>query len=415
MLINAYDTMPPLGWLPLTSLAQQDGFLPVYRRLRQDHREIIDEWGCLSPDLYWRYGRGRGAPDVEAALALELVRSSAQAAALDKSHPNGSLGLRTRYPALFAEKIPPMNAVADAWLSRSRSAICLSSPSIPHTLSRSAWLKALPRLVPAASLARLGMLMRDPGRIARLGFEMLCAEWAAHGQARPQTAEALAIVGLGFLGLFPRVRCAVCYRLAIPSSTRCRQHSQNQYIRGEADEMRMHSQISSQARLARSVIAELNWSRSDFLTDRGEDCYVEEKTIAGLFWGASTGYCGYTIQHLKDGFRAGRFPRVRSLLPHNFLEGDDVRACAALRQHIDPGEWAPSYWHSRVVAAELWLEAATSLSPGRAHMKPSTLNLERVARARFLLQQGHSNKSIAAQLGISPSHLSHLLRRLGDV
>ena len=79
--------------------------------------------------------------------------------------------------------------------------------------------------------------------------------------------------------------------------------------------------------------------------------------------------------------------------------------------HIDPGEWVVSYWFTRVGAAEAWLEAAEALSPGREHMKPTDQNRERVAKARALLQQGISKKDIASQLGISQSHLSHLLRR----
>jgi predicted transcriptional regulator len=44
-------------------------------------------------------------------------------------------------------------------------------------------------------------------------------------------------------------------------------------------------------------------------------------------------------------------------------------------------------------------------------MQKSIKNLERVGMARELLEKGLSKKLIAQTLGISPSHLSHLLKR----
>jgi len=198
----------------------------------------------------------------------------------------------------------------------------------------------------------------------------------------------------------------------MPASTRCARHSQTQSIRVDDDGPKVHAQISSEARLAKRVVTKLGWSRAEFVSAFGQDGSVEEKTIAGLLWGLRVGDGGHTLQHLKEGLSNNHFPRVQALLLSNFCGLNDTRACTALRRYVDPREWVLSYWYTRVGAAEAWLEAAESLSPGRVHMKPSVQNLERVANARSLLQQGLSKKDIAAQLGISQSHLSHLLRRL---
>jgi AraC-like DNA-binding protein len=174
----------------------------------------------------------------------------------------------------------------------------------------------------------------------------------------------------------------------------------------------MHSLASASARLAKQVVTLLRWQPDDFVTDRGDDCKAEEKTISGLLWGSDWGSGNRSIEHLQTHMRAGAYPRVRARLPQDFCELNTARASATLRRHIDPGEWVPSYWLSRVGAAEIWLEAAESLSPGRMHMKPSETNQKRVGVARSLIQQGLPKKEIALRLGISPSHLSHLLRRM---
>ncbi len=402
--------MLPLGWLPLTEAARKDGFHPVHRRLEHDGYEIIDEYGFLCPELHWRQGRGRGEATLEGAFALELIRTSAEAAALVNHSPRrDSSGWS---PQSFVRQVPSFEEVGESWVRRDPAAITLTSPMLPRSGTRGEWLATLPQLLPLPLQPRLTILMRNPALLLRAGYQMLCQEWTVHGQGRPQTGEALAVVGLGALGLFPRVRCVVCYRLAMPASTRCARHSQTQSIRVDEDGPRVHAQISSEARLAKRVIAKLGWSPTELVTACGQDGHVEEKTIAGLLWGLHVGEGGHTLQHLRDGLSAGHFPRVQALLPSNFFGLDDARASAALRGHVDPGEWVPSYWYTRVGAAEAWLEAAEAESPGRAHMKPSDQNLERVTNARALLQKGLSKKDIATQLGISQSHLSHLLRRL---
>lgn len=411
MTINTRRHMLPLGWLPLTEAARKDGFHPVHRRLERDGQKIIDKWGYLTPDIHWRQGRGKAELTLESAYTLELLRSSAETAMCHTSHQDKSRHACEWSPERIARQIPDFGTVAQAWISRAPSAINLSSPTLPTSGTRSEWLATLPLLLPSQYRPRLDLLMRDPARLLRVGYQMLCREWAVHGQSRHQTAEALAIIGLGAVGLFPRVRCAVCYRMAMPAITRCSRHSQTQSIRFDDDEPKVHAQISSEARLAKRVMAKLGWAPNDFLTDFGYDGFVEEKTIGGLLWGLHVGDGGYTLQRLRDGLSAGHFPLVRALLPSNFCELDDARACASLRRRIDPGEWVVSYWFTRVGAAEAWLEAAEALPHGRAHMKPTDQNRERVAKARALLQQGMSKKNIASQLGISQSHLSHLLRR----
>ena len=159
---------------------------------------------------------------------------------------------------------------------------------------------------------------------------------------------------------------------------------------------------------------ELRWGRTDFVTDRGEDPYIEEKTVAGILWSLNVDDGPFNLQGLRNGLTAGHFPHVRALLPRNFVELNDAHAYAILRRVIDPNEWVVSCWYTRVTAAEAWLKVATRLAPGRRHMQPTERNRERVDLARTLIQQGLSKKEIASRLGVSASHLSHLLRRFSE-
>lgn len=399
--------MLPVGWLPATETARRDGFLPVYRCLKRNGHSIVED-GFLSPALYWRHGRERGDTLLEGAYVLELLRSSAQYS-LEGPWPTREYNRSTASgwsPQQLVAQIPRMGELVPSIAGDSLSGITVSSPVIPVSWRHAEWLAAARKIL-SVPQPRQAALMCDPARLFRAGYKMLSAEWDNHGPGRPQTAHALAILSLGALGLFPRLRCVVCYRLAMPGSNRCVGHSQTKVARVEG----AHARTASDSRLAGNVMKELRWNPTDFVTDRGEDPHVEEKTICDLLWGCGDG--GVTLENLRAAFRKGCFPHVRSTLPTNFCELSDARACATLRRCVDPREWVVSYWYARVAATEAWLEAAHILPRGRTHMTHSDLNRERVAKARAWLLDGLSKKEIASRLAVSSSHLSHLLRRLG--
>lgn len=401
----------PLGWLPLTQSARQDGFLPVYRRLARDGHSFIDrDLGSLAPDMYWRHGRGRCDLFVQISQAWELIRSTAEyARPCWKSAPKSCRTLNDLTPERLLsyspniEDLVPMDSVLG---------VVGVSTKFPLWLDRADWLVALPQILPNPLRLKMPVLLRNPARLMRAGYQMLCNEWTTYGPGRRQTSEALAVIGLGALGLFPRVRCAVCFRLAMPGGSRCAWHSQTKVAR--LTDSRSHSAISASSRTANDVMRVLRWPRTYFVTDRGEDPRIEEKTVAGIVWGLNVDDNCFNLEGLRKGLIGGRFPHVCALLPQNFCDLSDARACAVLRRCIDPREWVVSYWFIRVVAAEKWLEVAADLSPGRVHMKPSKENRVRVEQARIWIGQGLAKKEVATRLGVSPSHLSQLLRRFPD-
>lgn len=416
MHISPHLHLPPLGWLPLTQAAWTDGLLPTYRRLEQDGFPIFDAWGYLDPDLHWRHGHGMGDTELESDLTLQLLKSSAETVSGMQVDDGDTLERRQGRtyqwpPEYLSHRIPDRHEIARAWFANDAARIQLTSPTIPNHKTRTEWLKALPEILPVRYQMRLNFLVRNPAHLLRVGVQMLCMEWDTHGQSRHQTAEALAIINLGALGLFPRVRCAVCYRLALPSSTRCAMHSQTQAIRCNEIGRALHTQISSDTRKAREVMAKLGWWRNEYAINRLSSGIAEENVIGGILWGLYSG-AGDSLQQVRDLLLSGQFPHVVKILPENFIKLNDSRACACLRQHIDPCEWDVGNWCYRLLAAEEWHAAAAKLTPGRIHMQVSHLNRNRYVKAKSMLRQGFNKKSIAAELGISPSHLSHLLKRL---
>lgn len=306
---NTYQRMLPLGWLPLTETARADGFLPVYRRLDRDGYTVIDvDDFCLSPGLYWRNGRGRVDTLVEIWWALELISSSASfASGGSQTSPDfDQVGPCGWSPNRLMSQAPNIDDLVAPTTKSWASGVSIFSPALPNSGRRGDWLAALPQILPLQQRQRLKLLTRAPARLLRVGYRMLCDEWSSHGHTRRQTGEALAVIGLAALGLFPRVRCAVCYRLSMPGTTRCAWHSQTKVAR--VSESATHAQISGESRLADKVMKELRWARMDFATDRGEDPHVEEKTVAGILWGLNVDDGPFNLQGLRNGLIAGHFP-----------------------------------------------------------------------------------------------------------
>ncbi|MBU0589213.1 MAG: helix-turn-helix domain-containing protein [Gammaproteobacteria bacterium] len=404
MIDKSTDQMLPLGWLALSASAHLDGFLPRFRKMKQDGLSIIDEWGFLTPDLYWRHGRGLGESRLECFYAFNLLESACTAA-IGAGYRDFGSSSQTE----FVHQLTQLAKVEDF----DHTSVCIFSPRVPEPFFRRSWLAALPTLLPYPYRFRLGRLLRDPALLIRVGYQMLVTEWSAHGPSRPETAEALAIFGLGALGLFPRWRCANCFRISMPGTTRCWLHRQVGFIR-EVDK-KLHSRQSATARLGRRVMKELQWSKDDFLNLHHTDSQIEEKSIASILWGLHASSEKSLFDELRIAFTNGQYPQVQALLPSNFNRLSNARALARLHRHIDTNEWCISCWYNRVYAAEEWINMASRLSPGRQHMKVTRRTHELVSEARELINQGLSQKEAAARLKITPPYISRLLKRFHSI
>lgn len=402
MFTNSKIPRVELGWLATTAAAYRDGFLPIHRTLHQEGLPILDEWGFLTPDLFWRHERGRGEAKLECLYALELLASTCQAAV-----DAGILEFGDTSATDVVQKIVSLQG-SGGYLSESNS-VCIFSPRIPNPLTRSAWLAALPILIPSPYRMRARRLFVEPALLLRTGYRILVNEWTAHGPSRPQTAEALAIFGLSALGLFPRWRCSLCFKLANPGASRCSLHGQPEVVRLSGK--KIHSRNSAAARLGNRVMKKLNWSAEEFLNPYRIDTQVEQKTVAGILWGRQLGTGGFSTEYLQEEVARGNFPRLQKVLGNRFTRLNTARALALLRSKVDHNEWVVSSWYVRAFAAERWLEAAAELSPGRRQNQVAPKTLELVALAQTLINQGLSQKEAADRLNIKPPYLSRLLKR----
>ena len=84
-----------------------------------------------------------------------------------------------------------------------------------------------------------------------------------------------------------------------------------------------------------------------------------------------------------------------------------------LRERLDPLEYSPGGWHTKLRAAEAWFTAVETSTPGQRGPGRRTRN--RVVDAWSLVRDSAESKSSAAALlGLHPSAVSYWLRYKSD-
>lgn len=404
--------LPALGWLPITKAEERAGLRPAHRRLTLIGDGILDDYGFLNPELEWTNGvLGR---DVRVPLidAYHLLRNAAdywvnslytcESSMRDPQSINDNCGILP--PRALLALLPALEWSVDS-SDNVITNVSLMQGDLPTSNTRNNWTKWLLKQPSIRAHTRFDVLRHDPYSLIRFGYKSLSAGLAREGSHGPGLSVGVAVIALGLLGVMPRVRCQVCFRLAIPQRLRCALHSQSTAVRAGGVEVR--SEASSRARLARAVMTTLGWgSHSPEYFWKGK-YRAAESTLGSLLWDIPPPHCHQLRAHILLALESS--PRVRALLSEHFRELSLRRQLAALRGALDPLEWIHEYWPAKICHANLWFEAAHQLAPGREKM--SVTNLARLVAIDTLLQQGQPKRDIAATLGISPSHLSQLLKR----
>lgn len=411
--LSYIDHLPPLGWLPCIQADERTGLRPAHRRLLVNGHAILDEYGFLTPELEWT--NGILGPNVVVPLvhAYQLLRSAAEfwTVELYPFHQERMdlepviSGARVLQPHSLLNLLPPLELSTDpdvGWISE----VALSA-DLPSENTRSGWSSWLHKQPLVRSHSHLEVLLHDPYQLIQFSYKGLGSALVSAGHRSPRVAASLAMLCLGFLGVMPRMRCQVCFRLSIPQRLRCPHHSLSAAIR--ADGAATRSEISSGSRLAKSTIVKLGWGhRAPEFFWRGK-FHVSESTLGGLLWDIPAPHCHRLQAEIL--LLLAQSPQVRGLFCAHFETMSLQRQLEELRKALDPQEWLAEYWPSKIHQANEWLETAHQLAPGRQKM--SSDNLKRLDAIDTLLEQGHPKKDIASSLSISPSHLSHLLSRRG--
>lgn len=246
-------------------------------------------------------------------------------------------------------------------------------------------------------------LFCEPHKLIRTGY--LISRTAIRLKVLDPTR---ALVGLTMVGFgvkaFHPYRYCICWRRAIPGLDRCAIHSRSKMnILGSS---RSESSTIQATRIAQRI------NRTPERTlDRVRIRPVQhyDNAISSILWSLPAAEQALRSEGLQR--QLDKAPRVRSLLPEDFSSLPYNRQLACLRSRLDPNEWAARAWPFRIHYAEIWLSLESVVVRCSSSTGLAPHNLDRLAQAERLLLQGKMHRQVAGELGVSASHLSHLLRR----
>lgn len=218
--------------------------------------------------------------------------------------------------------------------------------------------------------------------------------------------DALIVFGLAGSALWDIRGCELCFRLALPGHARCEEHSLSKEAGGDRLERQARYQSGRRA-------------SSDYQSRVGElpvhfnaiaSLKQHSLLIAGLLWGGlvpDERRITSAILKLID-----RYPHVRMALgrggdaqPHQLFD--------LLRQSLDPLEFVPGNWRAKLRAAEAWLSAVESSTPGARRAGKKCRDAQHLALA-LVRGVDLSKSQLATALKVHPSTLSKWFSRNRD-
>lgn len=247
-------------------------------------------------------------------------------------------------------------------------------------------------------------ILKQPATLARFGYRLARITGSRRGVESREFTIALAIFGLGAIGLGHRCMCQFCFRVAVPWLSRCGMHSQSKGL--HSDPSHNYSLQSQRARIGRRAAMAIQWPQNRPVEISGWLDH-EPWTLAGLLW--NTPWCDRS--EILSELRAA--PLVREKLPNHLEKLGRDRLLYELRAAIDPHEWLADLWPVKIKAAQMWFEAEASVAPGHPPKGLRKKTAERLAMAIQMLNDGENKSKVAKKLGISPSNLSHTLEHTG--
>ena len=265
------------------------------------------------------------------------------------------------------------------------------------------------RLQPFASVEFINLSLIEPHLLLRLAYKLLPSISNQEGSHSQGVYAALAAFGIAVLGI-NMFFCKLCFRRVTGNMSCCDLHSQAKFILRRGNISSSHQAVH--ARLARNVVRK---TLVDFRPSRfqpyGNDIELceFELTIGSILWQLEGFLRDGWLEKIK--FALNQAPLVRCRLPIDFETLMHHEQLEALQCAIDSREWLLHRWPALILIWQSWLEAEAKISPGKNPKGLIQRNLVRHNFALEKLQHGWTHSSISDALGISRSHLSHLLRR----
>ena len=265
----------------------------------------------------------------------------------------------------------------------------------------------------AAGESRRAAAVTQEIRPHRTPFVMLQASYQAlaanrsHAGASRSDAHAMVMFGMAGFSLLAMQGCEMCFRWAMIGHRYCTEHSLSGEAPGDPRERQARHQAGRRAmvefhyrlkELPRRFTEGASARQRAFLVSRllWGTTVPEEDALARKVWESLTAY-PLTLAHLA---------KAKQTEPQGVFE--------RLRESLDPLEFVPGNWRTKIRAAETWFRAVERWTPGvrRGGRKARLRIIDAVILVRDF---GASKSEIADELNLHPSTISHWLRhKAGD-
>lgn len=253
---------------------------------------------------------------------------------------------------------------------------------------------------------RLYFLFTSPALLIQYGYRMAKVAGRKYPVDSSSFAAALCMVGLGVVANVGGNRtCKHCFRAAPAALSSCSLHSQSKFILD--NDPRSRSIQSHTARLARRVMAHLNWPEK-FPVALSSPRLMEYVT-AGMLWPLR--HENHIRWNCAIAEALAKSPLVKALLPDNFLMLTNKVQLTLLREKVDENEWIINDWPRKILLGQQWLELENTCARKSSEVGLTKINEDRLIQADAFLASGLKPGEIAERLDISRSHLSQLWRR----
>lgn len=246
---------------------------------------------------------------------------------------------------------------------------------------------------------------RTPFVLLQASYQALAAN-RRHVGASESDAHALALFGMAGFSLLTMQGCEMCFRWAMIGHRYCAEHS----LSAEASGSRLERQARHQS--GRRAMVEFHYRLKELPRRFTEGASARQRAfmVSRVLWG--TQVPGEDTVASKVAAFLTAYPRTFA----HVTKGEQPQSqplFEKLRERLDPLEFVPGNWRTKIRAAETWFRAVERRTPGaRRGGRKSRL---RIIDAFFLVRDfGASKSEIADQLGLHPSTISHWLRHRAD-
>ena len=217
----------------------------------------------------------------------------------------------------------------------------------------------------------------------------------------PSDVKALSLFGLASHALVKMRRCHLCFRWALPGHQYCGQHTLSAEVGGSPNERQARYQSGQRARSHFEKLLREVPGRFGRITSE-----VRGFVVARLLWRASV------PDEQRIAVSVSKLLPTYPLTHQEVGHGEERRTTKlfdTLRERLDPLEFSPGNWHTKLRAAEAWFAAVEYKTPGRRG--PGRKTRSRVVDVWSLVRDfAESKSSAAAILGLHPSAISYWLR-----